>query len=321
MPRFDVVTFGETMIRLNPPGHELIETCHSLELRTGGSESNTAIALCRLGREVSWWSKLPDNSLGRRIEANVRRTGVDTSGVLWTTTGRAGLYFVEFGASPRAHHVTYDRADSAISTLQASEPDWSILDGTRHLHLTGITAALSESCAAAVERAAKEARRRNLTVSLDVNHRSKLWAADKARITLSRLMPMVDLLICPSGDAIEVFGLSGVPIDLARTLRATTNVPVIVVTGGELGVFAVTETQELHVPVIASEEIDRVGAGDAFDAGLLDGYLDDDLTRGLQMGAAMAALKRTIPGDELFVQRADVEALAAGIIDAKGISR
>ena len=177
MPRFDVMTFGETMIRLSPPGFEQIGSAHTLELRIGGSESNTAAALSCLGRKTAWWSKLPDNPLGRRIEADIRRRGVDTSSVIWSDHGRAGVYFIEFGAHPRPHHVTYDRALSAASTLSPEEVDWDILGEAKHLHLTGITCALSNSCAQTVERAVVEAKQRNLTVSFDVNYRAKLWAA------------------------------------------------------------------------------------------------------------------------------------------------
>src|SRR5437763_374269 len=143
MPTFDVVTFGETMIRLSPPGHQRLESTDMLECRVGGSESNTAIALARLGHSVSWWSKLPDNPLGRKVEAAVRRWGVDTSQILWSETGRAGIYFIEFGSPPRPHHVHYDRSHSAISTMRPDEVDWPRVHSARHLHVTGITAALS----------------------------------------------------------------------------------------------------------------------------------------------------------------------------------
>src|SRR5215467_10187319 len=115
MPSFDVVTFGETMLRLSPPGPGRIEMADTLEVRVGGSESNTAVALKQLGRSVSWWSKLVDDPLGRRICEDIRRWGVDVSSVIWANSGKTGLYFVEFGAKPRPHQVYYDRAGSAAS--------------------------------------------------------------------------------------------------------------------------------------------------------------------------------------------------------------
>src|SRR5262249_52972077 len=150
-------------------------------------------------------------------------------------------YFIEFGAPPRSHHVTYDRARSAVSTLAADEIDWSNLEQGRHLHVTGITSALSPSCAQTVQRAVEEAKSRKLTVSLDVNFRAKLWSAAQARRTLTSLLPYVDLLICPSGDASEVFEVPGEGFKQAQTLRSTTSITNVVVTAGDDGVFAVTE--------------------------------------------------------------------------------
>ena len=149
MPAVDVVTFGETMIRLSPPSHQRLEATDTLECRTGGSESNTAIALARLGRRVSWWSKLPENALGSRVVTSLRRWGVETEHVIWSDSGRAGLYFIEFGSPPRSHQVHYDRSHSAVSTLRHDEVDWPRVHMARHLHVTGITAALSDSCAEA----------------------------------------------------------------------------------------------------------------------------------------------------------------------------
>src|ERR1041384_4081842 len=124
MPQFDVITFGETMLRLSPPPPGRIEMASVIEVCAGGSESNTAVALAQIGRRVSWWSKLVDDPLGRRICEDIQRWGVDVSHVIWTQSGRTGLYFVEFGAKPRPHHVYYDRANSAASTMAIAEVDW-----------------------------------------------------------------------------------------------------------------------------------------------------------------------------------------------------
>lgn len=313
---WDVVTFGETMIRLNPPGKARLESADSLELRVGGSESNTACALARLGRRVRWWSKLPANPLGRRIEQSIRRWGVDTSLTLWEENGRAGLYFIEFGSPPRPHCITYDRAGSSASRLDPGEVDWDHLHDARHLHLTGITPALSASCAATVLQAAQLAESKGLTVSFDVNYRSKLWSGYRAAEAIEPILKHVDLLICAARDAAEVFGLTVEPEAACRTLYDRYGVPNTVVTASEQGVWAVrhvnSRTNQCYQPPIPAAEIDRVGAGDAFSAGVIDGFLDGDLQRGLFFGVAMASLKHTIPGDELIATRAEIEALASG---------
>ncbi len=238
---------------------------------------------------------------------------------MWTSSGRVGVYFIEFGAPPRPHHVYYDRADSAASTLTPDEVAWSHFDGARHLHVTGITCALSASCAETVERAIEEARSRGMTISLDVNFRRKLWSPAEARALLSRLLPRVHLAICPATDAQDVFGLCGDAPSVALRMQSQHGVANVVVTAGTAGAVAVDPQREYHMSAIEAEEVDRVGGGDAFDAGVLDGFLDGDLERGLRYGVAMAALKRTMPGDELVATRDEIEALVAGT--AAGIRR
>jgi len=315
---FDVVTFGETMIRLNPPGFQRLEHAGSLEVQVGGSESNTAVALARLGRRVAWWSRLPRTPLGRRIESEVRRWGVDTSHVIWDEH-RAGVYFVEFGVAPRPHEITYDRADSAASHISPPDVNEAMLRTARHLHVTGITAALSLSCADAIRAAAESARKAGLTVSLDVNFRRKLWTAESARVTLESILPHVNLLITPAADSAEVFCTEGEADDVAAALNEKYGVPNVVVTVGQSGAVALAAGEFFTAAALEAGEVDRVGAGDAFDAGVIDGFLGGDIERGLRFGCAMAALKRTIPGDMLIATREEIGAAAAGA--ATGIRR
>jgi 2-dehydro-3-deoxygluconokinase len=312
MARFDVITFGETMIRLSPPDHGRLETAASLDIRLGGSESNTAIALSRLGRKVSWWSRLPTSPLGRRVAMDIGRWGVDTSNVLWTDTGRVGVYFIEFGSPPRPHHVYYDRADSAVSRLDPELVDWTHLDSGRHLHVTGITAALSEGCLRTVERAIREAKQRGMTVSFDVNYRKKLWPPAAAKTALTPLLADVDILFCPVGDAEAVFGLGGHSLKLAKTLQKTLGPKTVVVPGSSDGTWAVDGDRDYHSPNIRAAEVDRIGSGDAGNAGILHGYLNGDFGTGLRYGSAMAALKLSIPGDELIATREEIDAVVAG---------
>ncbi|MEP6756004.1 MAG: sugar kinase [Chthonomonadales bacterium] len=319
MPQFDVMTFGETMLRLSPPSHGRIENTDTLDCRTGGSESNTAVALARLGRRVTWWSRLPNNSLGRKVSGQLNRWGVDTSKVIWSDEGRLGLYFVEFGSPPRPTIVTYDRTNSAVSYLKPDDVDWAILSDAAHLHVTGITCALSPNCAETVLHAVKEAKSRGLSVSFDVNYRSKLWSAKRCRDTISRMMPYVDLLFCPMGDADNVFGIKDSPGLVARRLQGQLRVDTVVVTGSSDHVAAVQGRDLLRSDIVRCREVDRVGAGDAGDAGIIHGFLDGDLQKGLKYGSAMAALKQTIPGDELIVSKAEIEAVVNG--GSSGIQR
>ncbi len=142
---FDLITLGETMWRLSPPGRERLENTTTLDIHVGGAESNVAATLARVGKSVAWWARLPDNPAGRQVANTLRAQGVNTSGVRWSE-GRLGTYFVEFGGTPRPTQVIYDRADSTASQMTPDDFDWDMLHGTRWLHLTGITPALRSSC-------------------------------------------------------------------------------------------------------------------------------------------------------------------------------
>src|SRR3954453_6673934 len=142
----DVITFGEAMVRLSPPNFRRLEQARSLDVQVGGAELNTAVALARLGRRTAWVSRLPDNALGRLVANHAREAGVSTDHVVWTAEDRVGLYFLEFGAAPRASSVLYDRKNAAIAAIAPGMVDWSkVFGGAKWFHVTGITPALSGS--------------------------------------------------------------------------------------------------------------------------------------------------------------------------------
>lgn len=303
------------MVRLSAPGYGRLEEAVALDVRVGGSESNTAVALSRLGLRASWLSRLPDNPLGRRIENEIRRWGVDTSGVLWDREpgARAGLYFLDFGVAPRGIDVTYDRAESAISRLRPEEIDADRISAARLLHLSGITPALSRSCAESVAHAMALARKAGVKISFDVNYRGRLWSPEAARETLTPLLTGVDLLLTPLSDAELLFGIAQTGVDAAQAIRDRFEAGAAVVTLGGGGALACDDRGDWSAsPHTIGQVVDRVGAGDAFGAGVLMGFLQNDLLLGLEYGAAMAALKHTIPGDLLLATRAEIEAARAG---------
>lgn len=308
---YDVVTLGETMIRLSPSGYRRLEEAETLECRIGGSESNVAVALARLGLRTAWLSKLPENPMGQFISRRLSSLGVDVSHVVWSPEGRAGVYFIEPGSPPRPTRVLYDRAGSAASTMSPAEMPWDVVRAARHLHLSGITPALSASCRAVAARAVAEARAAGASVSLDLNYRSKLWSPAEAAAALGELIPTVDLLVSTAADAALLFELGGSADVIARSLRDHFQVPAAVVTLGAEGAAACHDGGYHVASCFPATEVDRVGAGDAFDAGLIYGYLQGDLPKGLSYGMAMAAIKHSIPGDEFVSSLAEVEELVA----------
>jgi len=324
----DLVTFGEAMVRLTPPSFQRLEQARSFDAYVGGAELNVAVAAARLGTASRWVSRLSDNALGHMIANRAREHGVDVH-IEWTTDDRAGLYFAELGAAPRASSVLYDRAASAMSRVAPGTIDWpSVFRGARWLHVSGITPALSESAAAVTAEALIEAKRAQLTVSYDLNYRSKLWSAKKAQAVQQPLMEYVDVLITTEEDTRVVFGMRGNETDpqpdaepyeeIARALGTNFDVDAVAVTlplslGSRWSAVVVAEGKTYRAPRHDVEVIDRIGAGDAFCAGLIVSRLEnrgwDDAVR---VASATSALKHTIPGDFCLVTRGEVDQLLRG---------
>ncbi len=306
--KYDLTTFGETMVRLSVRPGDSIEDVSSIDFHTGGTESNTAAALARLGMKTAWVSRLTNNVLGRRIESDIARNGVNTSGIIWTDDDRAGTYYVEYASSPRASSVMYDRRNSAASKMSAGDIDWNFLLNTRILHLTGITPALSASCKDAVATAVKNATRKSIPVSFDLNYRSKLWKPAAAARTLAPMMHNAALLIMTKDDADIVFKLDQEPEKAVRDMKNEFKTGVAVLTMGNKGALAWDGRRLLSEPGLPLEDVvDRLGAGDAFTAGLIYGYLKKDIAAGLRHGITMSAMKMGMRGDCFKAGRAEVE--------------
>jgi 2-dehydro-3-deoxygluconokinase len=320
---YDVVTFGEAMVRLSPPHFQRLEQTRSVDLNAGGAELNVAVGVTRFGLKSAWISKLPKNSLGYLIRNRAQEFGVDCSHIVWSDQGRAGIYFLEFGSSPRASSVLYDRAHSAISMVQPGEIDWgTILARSKHLHVSGITPALSPSASEVTAEALKAAKKAGCTVSYDLNYRKKLWTPGDAKRIQEPMMADVDILITTEEDTNVVFGIKEKDYEAAAEKLARTF---------GFKIVAITLREDLSVwknnwTAIAYEGgkifrdrkyeveiVDRVGAGDSFTAGFLYGWLQEkDVQKGVQYGNAFAALKHTIPGDFNWSTREEVEAQLKG---------
>ena len=307
----DVVTIGETMLRMSAPEGIPLEDVSQLSVHAGGAESNVVIALSRLRTSAGWISRLTDNPLGRRIYNEVRSQGVDVSRVLWTRGDRVGTYFVELGRAPRPNGVLYDRSGSAMAAINPDEVDWAYVRAAKVLHLTGITPSLSATCRELVVRAIREARAVKVAVSFDINYRARLWTAAAAAAALTPLLSQVTVLISTAEDAQVLFGIGGSARAVAEALRARFPCEVAAVTDGAQFAAASAEPT-LERGGYKVDVVDRIGAGDAFAAGFLHGYLAHDIKRGLDYGAALAALKHTYHGDTAWASAEDVAGLIAG---------
>jgi len=306
--KLDMTTFGEAMLRISVRAGDKFINSTGADLHVGGAESNAAITLSRLGMKTGWVSRLTDNYLGRRIEADVSRHGVDTSEVVWTDKDRVGTCFMEFAVPPRAITALYDRANSAASRLKPEDINWDYLLNTRILHLSGITPALSKSCHRAVVEAVRNARARKVPISFDVNYRSKLWSPKAAAKAIGPLMPDCTLAIMNAEEAGTVLGVKGEPDNVAVEVYDRFHPQIVVITAGLKGSFAWDGKRLLHEPAYQNRGIiDRVGAGDAFAGGLLYGYLHDDLQLGMRFGIATSVMKMGLHGDTFWFTKEEVE--------------
>jgi len=318
----EVVTFGEAMVRLAPPDFQRIEQARSLNVEIGGAELNTAVGLVRLGRSAAWVSQLPDNSLGKLIANRTREAGVSDEFVRYSDDARCGLYFLEFGASPRASGILYDRKDSAMAGIGPDAFDWpAIFLGAKWFHVTGITAALSDGAATVVREGLAAARAAGLGTSIDLNYRSKLWTPAEAGRVMTGLLSFCDVLIATEPDAEQLFGITGSDFpDVAKKLIVRFGLKAIAGTKREtplvwrnrFGAVGFANGEFYETPWYEVEIVDRLGAGDALASGLIHGLLDGDFNKGLEYGAAMGALKHTIPGDFPWIGKDEVEAVLAG---------
>lgn len=337
-----VVTFGEVMLRLKPPGFERFFQSPVLEATFGGGEANVAISLAYFGVDVAYVTVLPHNPIADACIADLRRAEVDTSFIV-RGGDRMGIYFLEAGANQRPSKVIYDRAGSAIATAKPGRLDWDrIFEGASWFHITGITPAISQSAADLSLEALRKARDKGLTVSCDYNYRKKLWKYGKpATEVMPEIVRFVDIGIANEEDcqrSLGIFVESGTDwksdvetgkLDIAKyrglskkVLQTFPNLKKQAITLRESysashnSWSACLDNREEFL-VSARYEVthivDRVGAGDAFAAGLiyafLEGMADEDA---LNFAVAASCLKHSIPGDYNRISIAEAKSLMRG---------
>jgi len=322
------------MLRLATPGKLRFAQTNTLEMTFGGGEANVAMSLAQFGVPSAFVTRLPKNDIAQAGINQLRGLGVDTSRIL-RGGERIGIYFLESGASQRASTVTYDRANSSISTIDPASVNWAeIFKGAEWFHFTGITPALSDAAAQAALEAAKAAKAAGLSVSCDLNFRKKLWSPAKAQEVMTKIVAHVDYCIANEEDAEKVFGIKadateitagkidhanyiqvakkltdkfgfkGVAITLRESFSASRNGwSALYYTGGK---DYFSRRYEIDI-------VDRVGGGDSFAAGLIYGLVKKKSPQeAVEFAVAASCLKHTIMGDYNFTKLDEVEGLLAG---------
>jgi 2-dehydro-3-deoxygluconokinase len=335
-----VVTFGEIMLRLSPPGFERFLQSPAFVATFGGGEANVAVSLAQFGVESEYITCLPKNAIGDAAIKALRAEGVKTDRIV-RGGNRIGVYYLENGASQRGSNVIYDRAGSSISEMSPDAVDWpSIFAGASWFHVTGITPALGAKGTESTARAIKAARAAGLRVSVDLNFRKKLWTEKQAQQTMSPLMRDVDVVIANEEDLQSVLGVEVPGTDVtsgqlnlqgyreaAERVTRDFGPPMVAITlresvsasdNGWSAVLWEAETTTMHRSQHYDVRlVDRVGGGDSFAAGLIFGLVTGRSPEAaLRFAVAASALKQTIPADFNRVSADEVDRLAAG--DASG---
>jgi 2-dehydro-3-deoxygluconokinase len=335
-----VVTFGEIMLRLSPPGFERFLQTPAFVATFGGGEANVAVSVAQFGLESRYVTRLPPNAIGDAAVKALRAEGVRTDFIV-RGGDRIGIYYAEAGASQRASTVIYDRARSAIAEMPAGTVDWAtVFAGADWFHTTGITPALGANGTACTKEALEAARRAGCRTSVDLNFRRKLWNETQAQAVMRPLMPLVDVVIANEEDMQSVlgirvegtdvtsgqlnlaayetaarqitseFGCRQVAITLRESVSASDNGWSAVLFDQATGAFHRSQHYEVRL-------VDRIGGGDSFAGGLIYGLATGRTPEAsLRFAVAASALKQTIPGDFNRVSVAEVDRLAGG--DASG---
>ncbi|AGB37962.1 bifunctional 2-dehydro-3-deoxygluconokinase/2-dehydro-3-deoxygalactonokinase [Natronococcus occultus] len=308
----EIVTFGETMLRLSPPDQRRLEETRELEVRAAGAESNVAVAAQRLGSApATWTSKLPDSPLGRRVVGELEGYGIDAD-VVWSDEGRQGTYYLEHGGKPRGTNVIYDRSDAAVTTAETGELDTGLIEDAELFFTTGITPALSDRLRETTAELLETAAESGTKTAFDFNYRGKLWSPDEAADCLRGLFPSIDVLVVAARDARNVLGLEGEAAELGTELADEFGFETVIITRGAEGALAWNDGEIVEQPSYETETLDPIGTGDAFTGAFLARRLEgEDVATALEYAAATAALKRTIPGDIALVTREEVESVVA----------
>lgn len=331
-----IACFGEILLRMTAPGRELMLQKPALDVYVAGAEANVGVALSNLGHQVKMVTCLPANALGEAALREVRRHGVDVSAVA-RTPGRMGLYFLTQGAGLRASEIFYDRQDSSFARAEPGDFDWdALLDGVGLLHMSGITPALGPRSAEAAVAAADAAMRLGVPISFDGNYRAQLWAAwdSDPKTILTRLVSKAEFLFGNHRDISLLLGakFGGEGPDRRReaaeaAFGAFPNLKMIASTARHVDDAdrhriaarvdtpgGAAQTEEVVVAGI----VDRIGAGDAFAAGVLHGLrLGRDLEWTVRSGLALACLKHSLCGDASLFGSDAILAFQAGERDVR----
>lgn len=308
---FDVIGFGEIMLRLSPAGPERLSQCELLEKRPGGSELNVVSGISLLGLRTGFSTKVPNNDMGKFIKNKIRFYGVSDDFLIYDPSpkSRIGIYYYESGAYPRKPAVIYDRADSSINTVSIDQIDPIIYSSARVFHTSGISLALSEQTRQTALAMIKRFKQSGTLISFDINYRANLWNEAEARAVMEEVLPYVDILFVSEETSRRMMQKTGTLEQILRGYCQDYGCKIVASTQRKVKSpknHSFNSTIYLHedgkcytgLPFEDIDVIDRIGSGDAYVAGALFGLLRyGSVQSAVDFGNAMSAVKNTIVGD------------------------
>jgi len=318
---FDLISFGEVMLRLSAPNKEKISQSETFEKNCGGSEFNVASGAANLGIRSAIVTKLPKNKLGHFISRRIRYGNVSDDYVVWdySDSKRLGIYYYESGVYPRKSAVVYDRAASSVCSLKLSEIPDEIYDRTRIFHISSISLALDPNLRETALEMIKLMKRSGAAISFDVNYRAALWSEDEARAVIEKILPLIDILFVSEETSRRMLQRTGTLDDIMKgyadtygcKIVATTRREVVSPTKHNFGSRIYCDGKFYEEPHYENiEVIDRVGSGDAYVAGVLYGILTSgDIEKAMSYGNALSAIKNTVLGDMSISSIDEVESV------------
>ena len=309
---FDLLTFGQLLLRLSPPNNERLVRGDTFVKQVGGAELNVAVGVALLGLHTGIISKLPSHDMGSFMKSKIRSYGVSDDFFIYDTSpnARVGIYYYENGAYPRKPKVIYDRTNSSFYSLSIEDIPEDVYTATRCFHTSGITLALSEKARTTTMEMIKRFKAAGTLVSFDVNFRGNLWTGAEAKACIEKILPYVDVFFCSEDTARLTFGKTGTVKEMMKSF--TEEYPISIVgatqrvvhspkrhTFGSVIYDAKKDKYYEEEPYRDIEVVDRIGSGDAYVSGALYGLLasDFDCAKAVQYGNATSAVKNTIPGD------------------------
>ncbi len=309
---FDLLSFGELLLRLSPPNNERIVGCDSFNKQVGGAELNVVSGAALLGLRTGIITKLPSNDVGKYVKNRIRFSGVSDDYITYDDSrdARLGIYYYENGAHPRKPGIVYDRLNTSVNKISLSDYDEKMFSSAKCFHTTGITLALSEQTRSAAIEMMKRFKENGALISFDVNFRLNLWSGEEARECIEKILPYIDIFFCSEDTARLTFGKTGNVYEIMRSFCRDYPISIVastqrIVHSPKIHTFGsvIYSSKEDRVyeeePYRNIEVVDRIGSGDAYISGVLYGLLSSDLSceKALRFGNATGSVKNTIVGD------------------------